>query len=137
MYYLATPLYRTDVKFSAKDPARHERNEKLCKKIEDSGFDIFLPQRDVNQSLSGKEILEEELKVIKQCEGLIIVLSDTRGIYLEAGYAKALGKKVVALKVEETRDMSEWGNSFFDFVATNEMDLLNHLREIKQKSSIA
>ena len=47
---------------------------------------------------------------------------------MEAGYAKALGKKVVGLKVSETREFSDWGKSFFDYMATDENDLLNYLK---------
>ena len=84
--------------------------------------------RDADQTLSGKKLLDLELNVIKNCEGIIVVLSDTRGIYLEAGYAKALGKKVVGLEVTETREFSDWGKAFFDYIARDENDLLNYLK---------
>ena len=49
---------------------------------------------------------------------------------MEAGYAKALGKKVIGLKVEETRDMSDWGYAFFDYVAENIKELINYLKKM-------
>lgn len=106
-----------------------QRNEKLCKQLEEFGFKIFLPYRDANQNLSGKDLLEKELEVIKNCEGIIVALSDTRGVYLEAGYAKALGKKVVGLKIEETREFSDWGKAFFDYIADSPADLINYIKK--------
>jgi nucleoside 2-deoxyribosyltransferase len=123
-------MYRTDVKHSEKDEQKYQRNEHIAKVLENSGIKVFLPQRDIDQNKSGKQILEEELETIKQCKALIIVLSDTRGIYIEAGYAKALGKKIVALKVEETREMSEWGYAFYDYVVSSTDELIRVLNEL-------
>jgi len=129
MYYLATPQAKTGIKSHELDSGKLDRNGELTQALEKIGIKIFLPQRDVDQSLPGKVILDEELSVIKSCEGIIVVLSDTRGIYLEAGYAKALGKKVIGLKVAETREMSDWGYAFFDFVAQNEKKLIEYLNK--------
>ena len=126
MYYLATPHAKTGIKKNELDADKLGRNEKLAELLETNGFEIFLPYRDADQSLSGKEQLEKELEVIRNCEGIITVLSDTRGIYLETGYAKALGKKVIGLKVEETREMSEWGYAFFNYVASNTEELIKY-----------
>ena len=84
--------------------------------------------RDAGQNLSGEKLLKLELEVIKNCEGIIVVLSDTRGIYIEAGYAKALGRKVIGLKVPETREFSDWGKAFFDYIAKSEKDLVDYLK---------
>ena len=130
MYYLATPHAKTGIKKNELDADKLGRNEKLAELLETNGFEIFLPYRDADQSLSGKEQLEKELEVIRNCEGIITVLSDTRGIYLETGYAKALGKKVIGLKVEETREMSEWGYAFFDYVASDTDGLIKYLKNL-------
>ena len=130
MYYLATPHAKTGIKKNELDANKLDRNEKLAELLETNGFEIFLPYRDADHSLSGKEQLEKELEVIRNCEGIITVLSDTRGIYLETGYAKALGKKVIGLKVEETREMSEWGYAFFDYVASDTDELIKYLKNL-------
>ena len=127
MYYLATPQAKTGIKTHEFDLDKLNRNDGLAENLEKSGIQIFLPQRDADQSLPGKELLEKELAAIRSSEGIIVVLSDTRGIYLEAGYAKALGRKVVGLKVPETREMSDWGYAFFDFVAQDEKELIDYL----------
>jgi len=128
MFYFATPHAKTGLKNYELDSKKLDRNNYLTSVIEKAGFNIFLPMRDADQKLSGKDLLDLELNVIKNCEGLICALSDTRGVYLEAGYAKALGKKVIGLKVEETRRMSEWGCAFFDFIASNEEELVKYLK---------
>jgi len=126
MYYFATPHVNTNVKENTLDFEKLKRNEELCKKLEEEGLKIFLPYRDADQTLSGKDLLEKELEVIRNCDGMIVALSNTRGIYLEAGYAKALGKKIIGLKVEETRDFSDWGKAFFDYIAKDAEDLIKY-----------
>ncbi len=128
MYYFATPHVNTSVKNNEIDLQKLARNEKLCKSLEEVGINIFLPYRDADQSLSGKDLLDKELEIIKNSKGVIVALSDTRGIYLEAGYAKALGKKVIGLKVEETREFSDWGKAFFDYIAKDTEDLINYFK---------
>ena len=53
------------------------------------------------------------------------------GRHFEAGLAYALGKKVIGLKVEETRDFSDWGKAFFDYIAKDTDDLLNYFKSKK------
>lgn len=122
-------MFRTDVKHSEKDKKALERNLKIAESLERNGVKVFLPQRDVDPKKSSKEIIKEELEAIKKSEGVIVVLSNTRGIYIEAGYAKALGKKLIGLKVEETREMSGVGHEFFDYVATNAQEVAKIIKE--------
>lgn len=124
--YLASPMASTNkLDGYAISESRTERNQSIAGELREAGFDIFLPQE--NQKRNGKETREEQLKVIKNCEFLILILSDTRGAYLEAGYAKALGKKIYAIEVEETRKYSDWLESFFDYIAKDVQDLIKHL----------
>ena len=102
-----------------------ERNLGIANELKDAGFDVFLPQE--NQKRTGRETLEQQLDVIKNCEFLVLILSDTRGAYLEAGYAKASGKKIYAIKVKETRKYSDWLESFFDYIAKDAQDLIKYL----------
>lgn len=102
-------------------------NKKITEKLKKAGFDIFLPQE--NQLTTAAETVKKELEIIDKSEFLIILLSDTRGIYLEAGYAKGIGKKVYAIKLPETREMSEWGYCWYDYVAENVDDLINYLKK--------
>ena len=131
MYYFATPHVNTNVKENTLDFEKLARNEKLCKSLEENGFKSFLPYRDADQALSGKDLLEKELEVIRNCDGMIVALSNTRGIYMEAGYAKALGKEIVGLKVKETRDFSDWGKAFFDYIAQDTEDLIKYFKNKK------
>ena len=128
MFYFATPHAKTSIQNYELDSEKLDRNNYFTKLLEKNGFKIFLPMRDADQSLSGERLLDLELDVIKNSEGIIVVLSDTRGIYMEAGYAKALGKKVIGLKVSETREFSDWGKAFFDFIASDEKELLEYLK---------
>lgn len=128
MIYLASPMastiVKTDHSFSTE---KLDRNVIIAQKLRAAGFDIYLPQE--NQQETQTKTLETELETIRNSEFLIILLSDTRGIYLEAGYAKGIGKKVYAVKVEETRAVSEWLRSFFEYLADDIDDLIAHLKK--------
>lgn len=130
MYFLASPLYRTDIKGIEKDAIKLRRNEVIAEKLERAGIELILPQRDVDQNQPKQQIWEEELELINKCDGMIVVLSDTRGLYLETGFAKALGKKAFGLKVEETRPIPQdgWTAQWFDFIAQDVEELIAWLK---------
>lgn len=128
MIYLASPMASTkslDIhKYSEK---KWKRNNKIYTKLKDSGFDIFLPQE--NQQENATLTLRKELSVIDSSEFVIVLLSDTRGIYLETGYAFATGKKIYGVKIEETRALSAWIKGWFDYIAEDVDDLINYLKK--------
>lgn len=125
--YLASPIASTKTKESwSKSDSKLSRNEIISKRLKKIGLNVYLPQ--INQRKTGEVTLNEQLGVIKKCDFLILVLSDTRGIYIEAGYAKALGKKVIALEVEETRKYSDWLSAFCDFIAKDLDELEDYLK---------
>lgn len=128
--YLASPIASTKSKddWSSSD-SKLSRNEEIALALKDIGLDVYLPQS--HQDMSMKYVWEEQKKVIRDCEFLVLVLSDTRGIYIEAGFAKALGKKVYALEVEETRKYSDWMNAVCDYIAKDVDDLVAFLKENK------
>ncbi|MDA2923006.1 nucleoside 2-deoxyribosyltransferase [Patescibacteria group bacterium AH-259-L07] len=130
MYFFASPLYRTDVKHSEKDLEKMNRNDMFTKKLEENGISIILPQRDVDQNLPKFDIWQRELELIKKSDTLITVLSDTRGLYLETGFAKAIGKKILGLKVKETRNIPKdgWTVQWFDFIAEDIDELIDFMK---------
>src|SRR3989344_5196454 len=132
MYFLASPLYRTDIKGIEKDAAKLRRNEMIAEKLEQAGIELILPQRDVDQTQPKRQIWEQELDLIRKCDGMIVILSDTRGLYLESGFAKALGKKAFGLKVEETRPVpsESWTAQWFDFIAEDVDTLVVYLKSL-------
>lgn len=139
MYYMSSPMTDpgTRPKESYKDYYLH-RGEKIAKRLEELGIKIYLPQRDTNQEQTPRSIFLTNLKAIEKSRALIVLLSDTRGIYLEAGYAKAMGKAVIGLQVDETRALGTMVRNFVDHVA-NSIDelaiLLKALEKNKAKKS--
>lgn len=126
--YLASPIASTKSKESwSSSDFKLFRNEKITSALKEIGFEVYLPQ--VNQKRNGKETWEEQKKVMINSDFLILVLSDTRGAYIEAGFAKALGKKVYVLEVEETRGYSDWLNAVCDYIAKDINDLIRFLKE--------
>lgn len=128
MIYLASPMASTKDKNNwSYSKNKFLRNQKITNKLLKAGFNIFLPQD--NQKPTAQETLNNELKVIQNSDFIIILLSDTRGIYLEAGYAKGIGKKVYAIKLPETRKMSEWSYCWYNYVAEDVDDLIKYLKK--------
>ena len=126
--YLASPMAST------KNPNIHQysdrkwrRNLEIANKLINAGFDIFLPQD--NQKESVLKTLKSELDVINSCDFLIAVISDTRGVFLEAGYAKGIGKNIYGICVDETRKLSDWIQCFFDFIAKDADELIKYLNK--------
>jgi nucleoside 2-deoxyribosyltransferase len=127
MIYLASPMAATnDQNGWSRSEIKLLRNQEISEKLKKAGFDIFLPQE--NQQSTPEETFKKELEMIRNCEFMIILLSDTRGIYLEAGYAKGIGKKIYAVKLPETRIMSEWSNCWYDHIADDIDELITHLK---------
>ena len=131
MYYIASPMTNPvmkeqDGEFYAK------RNEKIAKKLEKAGIKLYFPQRDTNQSLPPKKILVKNIEALQNSLAIIVILSDSRGIYLEAGYAKGLGKKVIGLKVEETRNLGLISRNFFDYVVESIDELAVLLKNLEK-----
>jgi len=133
MYYIAGPMIDPSVKEAQKDYYLI-RNEKIAKKLEASGFKIFLPQRDTNQKQTPRKIFLSNIDAIKKSDGVIVLLSDTRGIYLEAGFAKALDKTVIGLQLEETRALGTIVRNFLDHVANNVEELVLLLRLLEKEN---
>jgi nucleoside 2-deoxyribosyltransferase len=130
LIYLASPIASTKSKENwSESGSKLSRNEIISKRLEHIGLDVYLPQ--INQRKTGEETLNEQLEIIKKCAFLVLVLSDTRGIYIEAGYAKALGKKVIAIEVEETRKYSDWLSAFCDYIAKDLDELINYIKNNK------
>lgn len=129
MFYLATPIGDPNVAVWQPDPEAMKGNAGLADRLEQEGIEIFLPQRDADQNAPMRELLETELEVIRSCKGLILVCANTRGIYLEAGYAKAFDKPVIALRVPNTREFGEWVEGFFEYIAEDPDDLIRYLKQ--------
>ncbi len=135
MYYLASPMTDPDVK----DREAHkqfylQRNEKIAANLEKAGIKIYLPQRDTDQKLPPKKIYLKNLEAIKKSLGVIIVLSDTRGVYMEAGFAKALGKKTIGLRVEETRALGRMVRNFLDNIVGSEEELAMVIKGLQNEN---
>ncbi|MCD4762010.1 nucleoside 2-deoxyribosyltransferase [bacterium] len=128
MIYLASPMGSTkSFDVHAYSEKKWERNCEIYNKLKDTGYNIFIPQN--NQKNNARDTLEHELEQIKNCEFMIILLSDTRGIYLEAGYAYALKKKIYAVKLKETRALSKWIYEWFEYVANDIDELINYIKK--------
>jgi nucleoside 2-deoxyribosyltransferase len=135
MFYLASPM--TDPEASDKEVHKAfyiKRNEQIAQKLESAGIKIYLPQRDTDQKLPPKKIYLKNLEAIKKSDGMIIVLSETRGVYMEAGYAKAHGKKVIGLRVDETRALGRMVRNFLDNIVSSEEELVMVIKGLNNEN---
>ena len=122
LLYLAAPMHPDSDEVSD----FMERNARVAKKLEKAGFQVYLPQRDSNQDRTPKRIFEANIAAIKKADCVVVMLADTWGIFLEAGYGRALGKTVIAIKEENTRPLGSIVRNFFDYIvdSTDELAVL-------------
>lgn len=135
MFYIASPM--TNPAIAEENSEFHlKRNERIVKKLEGAGIKIYFPQRDTDQKLSPKKILSKNSEALQKSDAIIVILADSRGIYLEAGYAKGIGKKIIGLKVEETRSLGPISRNFFDYVVESAGELAILLKDMEKKNEI-
>ena len=96
-------------KFKEEEPSALRKHlEEFSKLIEDStGWKTFIFFRDVQKWQVGmmtmKEVVTRAMDEIKKCDAILVEASEkARGVYFEAGYAKALGKKVIIIHKKGT-----------------------------------
>lgn len=123
--YLATPMADTSSKEWRASEEKLKSNEFLKNTLEKAGHSVVLPQEFSN--LSAEEIFIAEIEAIKNADALVAVLSDTRGVYCETGFAYALNKPIYALEVEGMRPVSDWGRNWFVSVSKSVEELLRSL----------
>jgi nucleoside 2-deoxyribosyltransferase len=77
--------------------------EKILSSLEKAGHKTFNLFRDMNwkvKELPPGKAISLAFEKIKKCDAILVLLDDrkeTQGIYLEIGFAKALGKKIILL----------------------------------------
>ena len=82
--------------------------EQFSKLIEEStGWKTFIFFRDVQKwqkpTMEVKEVIDRAMKEIDKCDAILAEASEkARGVYFEAGYAKAKGKKVIVIHKKGT-----------------------------------
>jgi nucleoside 2-deoxyribosyltransferase len=112
--YLAAPLF---------SPAEREFIELLASRIE-SVADVYVPHRDghlveadiacgIDRADAYRNVYQRDIDEIRVCDVLLAVLdgrTPDEGVCIEMGFAKALGKSIVALKTD-VRVSLPWGNN--------------------------
>jgi nucleoside 2-deoxyribosyltransferase len=80
-----------------------QKLEKILSSLEKAGHETFNLFRDMNwkvKELPPGKAISFAFEKIKKCDAILVLLDDrkeTQGIYLEIGFAKALGKKIILL----------------------------------------
>jgi len=94
MIYLAGPLFTmAEIKF----------NENLSEALTKRGYEIYLPQRECSLCTENDDIYNVCIEGIKKSDIILAVLDGTdadSGTSFEAGYALALGKKIIGLRTD-------------------------------------
>ena len=95
--------------FSGADTlALKKKLEELSKIIEEStGWQTLIFFRDVQNWQKGvmpmQEVVNRAMEEVAKCDAILVEASEkARGPYFEAGYAKALGKKVIIIHKKGT-----------------------------------
>ena len=73
----------------------------LCQELEKQGFSVYLPQRDTHQRGTPHDICHQNLEGIRNSSKLLAVCTNASPNWgVEVGYAHAIGKKIIALSLE-------------------------------------
>ena len=128
MFYIASPMNHKDHDYYM------QRGLRIVQKLENAGIKVYFPQRDTNQKQVSKKVLESNMNAIKKSKAMIVILSNSRGIYLEAGFAKAHKKPVIGLRVAETNEMGPIMRNFMDYFVNDVDDLTKLLKKFKANS---
>ena len=96
-------------KFKEEEPSALRKHlEEFSKLIENStGWKTFIFFRDVQKWQVGKmtmnEVVTRAMEEIRKCDAILVEASEkARGVYFEAGYAKALRKKVIVIHKKDS-----------------------------------
>jgi len=108
-----------------------KRLEELSKIIEEAtSYKTFIFFRDAQNwgkiKMPIKEVVEKACKAVEKCDAILVEATEkANGAYFEAGYAKALNKKVIIVHKTGTE------TNFLDSIAdvSIEYDSLNDLKE--------
>jgi len=85
-------------------------NLKLCKVLESRGISCYLPQRDTDQTKTAQEKFKTNISNIKDSKILLVVLiNPTPNLGAEVGFAFGIGKKIIVLTSQNTKDIMVTG----------------------------
>lgn len=125
-------------KFKDEDPqALKKKLEEFSKAVEEAtGWKTFVYFRDIQKwqkdTRTVKEIFNEALENVKKCDIVLAEASEkSNGAYLEIGYGKALGKKIVVVHKKGTEANLLEAMSDVKIVYDNLDDLKEKLKEIR------
>ncbi len=123
-------------KFEEEEPNELKtRLEAFSKLIEEStGWKTFIFFRDVQKwkvgTMTMKQVVNRAMEEIQKCDAVLVEASEkARGVYFEAGYAKALGKKIIVIHQKNAE--SNFLDASADVKIEYETDEDLKLKEIK------
>jgi len=92
--YLAAPLFTV---------AERMFNKALALELEGLGYEVFLPQEDVNNDSESEQIFEECLDNVRESDVVLAVLDGLQadaGVCVEMAIAYECGKTVIGLRTD-------------------------------------
>lgn len=114
-----------------------DKLEELSKAIvESTGWKPFIFFRDIQNWQKGtmdiNEVVRRAMEEIEKCDAILVEASEkARGPYFEAGYAKALNKKVIVIHKEGTEANFLEALADIKIVYKDLEDLREKLKKIK------
>ncbi len=130
-YFLATPLYSFHGDKLVWDPNLQAEWIKIIGVLEKSDIKVVVAFRDLDQNKSGEWLREKEFQLIKDSLGIIVILGSTPGIYMEAGYARGMGKKLYGIRTANFKRLppkvQQWLESTFNAVFDSPEKLVKSL----------
>ena len=110
--YFAAPLF---------DDMELRRNAEECAKLEEAGYEVYLPQRDAGEAAVGaprNRLFYDDVTHVKKCDILIAYIDGRvpdEGTVFEIGMAFALGKPIYMVRSDRRSFMQGHLNVMLEF----------------------
>ena len=110
--YFAAPLF---------DDMEFRRNAEECAKLEEAGYEVYLPQRDAGEAAAGTprdRLFHDDVAHVRECDILVAYIDGRvpdEGTVFEIGMAFALGKPIYMVRSDRRSFMQGHLNVMLEF----------------------
>ena len=128
--YFAAPLF---------DDMELRRNLEECKKLEEAGYTVFLPQRDAGEAAEGvdrNQLFKSDVTYVQSCDVLIAYIDGRvpdEGTVFEIGMAYALNKVIILIRTDRRSFMEGHLNVMLEgagYIVSSTEEAIKHMEDI-------
>lgn len=131
--YFAAPLF---------DDMELRRNLEECKKLEEAGYTVFLPQRDAGEAAEGvdrNQLFKSDVKHVLSCDVLIAYIDGRvpdEGTVFEIGMAYTLNKVIILVRTDRRSFMEGHLNVMLEgagHIVSSTKEAIKYMEDMKNE----